>query len=411
MAKKTSSAAVMQERTAYGSVKIYVRHSNCPETKSDVACGKCSFWIYAHPKGEAARRSTLTTPSKSEAWKLASDILRGFDPEISAARRAEEQAKENLTTILDAVNLYIYRRDLDGERTRALYRSLLGNKLAKALAKAKIEYIQHVTTPWLREWYQSKEWDYAPTTQRQRWGVIRCFFGFLFDQKVVSSDPARPIKAAKTNGHYNNIPYNDEQVEAILKAAEDRRLYLFIQILRWTGMDNQDAMMFRPTMIIDGVLSYHRQKTGKEAVIPLQPEMLALLPELLTLPGEMPFRRQAIKLDSDATAMYREVKAAITKAGITEMQFRQEDGTTTIHTPTVKAFRHTFCVWHLQRGYKIETVAKMMGDNPETVRKAYAVWTKGRNDAFIAEVRAMQEALAAKAVPLTTQDEKRVTVQ
>jgi hypothetical protein len=75
MAKKTSSAAVMQERTAYGSVKIYVRHSNCPETKSDVACGKCSFWIYAHPKGEAARRSTLTTPSKSEAWKLASDIL------------------------------------------------------------------------------------------------------------------------------------------------------------------------------------------------------------------------------------------------------------------------------------------------------------------------------------------------
>lgn len=75
---------------------------------------------------------------------------RGFDPEIAAARRAEEQAKENLTTILDAVNLYIYRRDLDGERTRALYRSLLGNKLAKALAKAKIEYIQHVTTPWLR---------------------------------------------------------------------------------------------------------------------------------------------------------------------------------------------------------------------------------------------------------------------
>jgi integrase len=354
----------------------------------------------------------LVTPSQAEAQKIATAELEGMNPEIAAARATKAEEQEKLLPVIDGIHLFIGRRELDGsDSTKDQYRSLLGaidghgkarGKLLLALKKSKIENVQQVTTKWLQEWYQSGTWDkLALTTRTQRWNVIRALFRFLHEQGMIFTNPALPVRSARGNGYFNNVPYTDEQYSAMLKAAKDnQRVYAFIELLRWSGMDLEDAIQFRLDMIdADGVLTYHRQKTGTEAVIPLEPHMIPLLKSIPLEKGclpKMPFRHDNA-MNADHVRWYQQVKAVIAKAGITEMRYRQKDGVVTIKGPNVKALRHTFACHYLAMGYRIETVARMLGHTKiSTTQEHYGPWTKGRNDAHIREVREAQAASALR---------------
>ena len=343
---------------------------------------------------------------------MAADELDGFHPEVAAARNRKAEMKCKKLPVLSAIELFVNRRDLDGkEKTRTEYRKFFGKvnsvgirngKLLLSLDAAGIESIQDVSTAWLQKWYQGPEWNhYARISLNHRWGIVRTFFKFLLDQGVIESNPALPIKALKKDNHFHNIPYSNEQYVQILKAVgDDRRLYVFIELLRWTGMDLEDTIMYRPELLKEGVVDYYRIKTGGEGVIPLEPHMLSLLQNIPLEKGcfkEMPFRRQDSTIKADHNRWYDRIKKAIAEAGITEMRFRQPDGTLTVKRPNVKSFRHTFATHYLSLGYRIEVVSRMLGHKRiETTQKSYAPWTEGRNLAHIREVRETQLALLAK---------------
>jgi integrase len=169
--------------------------------------------------------------------------------------------------------------------------------------------------------------------------------------------------------------------------------------------------MFRSDSIdADGVLRYHRQKTGVEAVIPLEPETLALL---RTIPldkdcmPEMPFRRRDINMVADHKLWYVRLKELFAKAGVTEVRYKE-----VVKAVSPKCLRHTFATAELAAGQDIPSVSKMLGHSTTAqTEKVYLPWVPQRDEAHIKKVREAQQKAAKNEVQVVAQGGKRIAVQ
>ncbi len=250
---------------------------------------------------------------------------------------------------------------------------------------------------------------------RQRWGVVRSFFNYLHQQGVITVNPVISIKAVPPEKTYHNVPFTEQQYNDILNNADwlvdqrvmnaerevyCQRLHIFIELLRWTGMDIGDAVQFRPAMVdVDGVLRYMRTKTGIQAVIPLQLQMIGPLKEIPLAPDsitDMPFRYAGNDLASDVHNWSRRIRRAMNLAGITKVQLVEKsglravdrDGNPVMKSANVKMFRHTFAVGCLTAGIPKENVARMLGHvSTEMIDAQYAPWVEGLDAAHIRKVR------------------------
>jgi integrase len=374
--------------------------------------------------------------------ELAAEHLRLFDPEIAAARAAKKLEEQKTLTIADAIQLWLDRTASDCGRdssTYAQYRSTFGWVDGKGQVHGTLlgfieEYnAEHpdalITTinqmdPHICQVWRDSDWfgELSRTTRNQRWGVVRSFFNFLFERRVIQSNPVLAIKRPPKPDYFAHIPFTPEQFTAILEQADwyvdnrvrdgEREVYChrlrqLIELLRQTGMDLIDAVLFTPSVQIkneriDGdlvpVLRYHRTKTGVEAVIPLRrvvAEMLEHIPSAPQSLTETPFRYGGTLVKSDVHNWSRRIHKLFELAGITELQLVLKDGrpafdksgTAITKPPDAKMFRHTFAVACLLAGMREEAVAKMLGHvSTDMVRRYYAPWCKQRDDAHVREV-------------------------
>jgi integrase len=409
-------------KNRFGSVKPYTRHqSDCPHrTESDYNACSCAKWLYVNQRGSKPRRYSLVTPSWAEAVSEASKALDLFNPEIAQARKQNAQAARRSVTIEGAVEMWLDRtRHLYGDAgTYEQYRSLLKRfvryidrwNLGKPEAE-RITLIEELTPAFCTAWYQS--WNYSNSVMRQRWGIIRSFFHYLKEQGAISSNPVLGIKTVPRGHIFLNVPFTDQQYNDIVNYTQvadpgptadcrvyRERLHIFIELLRWTGMDVGDAIQFRPAMIdADGVLRYIRTKTGIQAVVPLPPHTIELLKEIPLAPNsiaDMPFRYAGNDLTSDVHNWSRRIRRVLDGAGVVEVQLVEKSGVPAFDrsgnpvtkSGNAKMFRHTFAVGCLVAGIPKENVARMLGhQKTDMIDAHYAPWVKGLDDAHIRKVR------------------------
>ena len=417
-------------KNRYGSVKPYTRHeSNCPHrAKADHNECRCAKWLYVNKRGSTPYRRSLKTPSWAEALGEANKVLTGFDPEVAEAHKQKAEQERQVTTIQDAVQMWLDRTEhMYGKGgTYQQYRSLLMGlvryvdrwNLGKSEAERKV-LIDHLDTDFCTQWYQS--WKYSNSVMRQRWGVIRSFFAYLQQRRGISN-PVLAIRAVPKERIFLNVPFTDQQYNDILNyvplvepgSTADCKVYrarldIFIQLLRWTGMDIGDAIQFRPSMVdMAGVLRYIRTKTGIQAVIQLPQHMVELLKEIPLAPGsipEMPFRYAGNDLASDVHNWSRRIRRVLAGAGVTEVQLVEKSGVPAYDrngnpitkSTNVKMFRHTFAVGWLMAGGDKETLAKMLGHvGTEMIDAHYAPWVKGLDDAHIRRMREIMDRVKLK---------------
>src|ERR1035441_721169 len=99
---KTSKAPKLPKAvfsSNYGSVRVYTRrHINGCELRdpNDNHCS-CPKWIYAKPHDGRALQEAAKSPSFTEACARAQRMLKGFDPEIRAAREITEKTRPAIT--------------------------------------------------------------------------------------------------------------------------------------------------------------------------------------------------------------------------------------------------------------------------------------------------------------------------
>jgi integrase len=388
-------------KSSYGSVKPYTRHvAGCSKGTNENDCG-CPKWLYEYKRGGKPIRRSLVTPSWAEAQRIASDTLRGFDPEIAKARAAEQKREAQRITVEDACKRWLdHARKKNGE-TGVLpsYRSL-ANKIIDWATRQRFLFIQDVTTAALDAWSSSKEWThYSPLTQRQRWANLRNMFAYLTSIKILDENPAVAIKPITPDSDPVQGPYTDEQVEAmyahVLESLEGdpktrqlraTRLRTMLTFLLRTGADLIDAAQFEQSHIeamqIDErqvwVYQYHRSKTGVLAVVPLTDDVVREIREVPLMAEndpEMPFRSSAADAFTDARFWGHRIQRLLKIAEVkwVELPTKDRRGRPQRKAANAKQLRHTFAVRQLLAGQPPEAVARMLGHVDATmVRKHYA---------------------------------------
>jgi integrase len=401
-------------KNKYGSVKPYTRHSStCPKAAEDNSC-RCPKWLYVFTTAtKKKRRYTLNTPSWADAVREASDVLKGLDPEIAAARKKTRPTGEEALSVKDALQLWVTRTENKlGKDSSTLGQYKLMERLITKWATAQgIKYPREITPAQLAAWYGSDAWtQLAPTTRRQRWGVLRVMFLHMVRMKVLGESPAANIEASEAPQDHVQGPYSDGQMAEIAGSlanaeaptnirAEDRasyvaRLEAFMHLLIESGCDVSDAIQFTATKLgavklgrkVVHVFRYKRQKTGEEAVVPISS---ALDTELRKVPAStesregMPFRTRGINLKADQNRWSRRVMRVVSLAGVTHVDLPNGDR----KAANVKQLRHTAAVRWLRQGQRAEEVAKMLGhSDTNMVRKHYAPWVKDLDLAHITRV-------------------------
>jgi site-specific recombinase XerD len=368
-------------RSGFGSVHAYTRHTKtCTNGRADNRC-KCPKWLYVwDAQTREKTRRTLNTPSWAEAQRIASETLRGMDPEIAAARQLV-QKDETKTTVKAAMQLWMDRtaRECGAESSIWAQYQTLTRKVITWADKNKLHYVDEITTPHLEIWYGSGDWtDLAKTTRAQRWGVLRSIFQFLANRGVIDKSPSASIERVKVPRGHVQGPYTDKQVQKILSSVEASipknlevhrrntyapRIHAFLRLLIATGCDVSDAVQHTPDRIEHQkvgkatvhVYRYSRQKTDVGAVIPISEEVARVLKQVPLEAGcepEMPFRTVGLRLKKDQKKWSWRIASVIEVAGVEKVSVpgHDEDGHAREKDANVKMFRHTFAVAQLKSG-------------------------------------------------------------
>jgi integrase len=398
------------ERTA----KVIVRHNaKCKDRGKgifhrDCRCRKSILMYDGVTRAKNGRLTNKVVSAKTKSWDKAETIkqewLDSFDPEkielkqLRAKKEAEQVRIEDAVAKFDAENVNVKRL---AKQTVWNYRSVLGyvdpetlqvkrdgllfRWIGKRVPRPVFlgELTQTVIGDWRASWT-----NYLDSSAKERWKNVKAFFNFCEQRGLLALNPTRGQSASKVAKGSRTMPFSDDQYTKILKAATDQRLMIFLELMRWSGMDTIDAAKFRSDLVDDdGVLRYARQKTGENAVIPLPDHVVILLRDVPLAPDSLspdePFRTKRLSPEADARKWRSQLKLLFKSAGITSVKTDLR-----VRDPGSKMLRDTFSVWHFRQGVPVESVAKMLGhkDIKMTI-DAYRPWIKTLDDAHIAAVR------------------------
>jgi integrase len=340
-----------------------------------------------------------------------------MDPEIAKARAENTAKKGEQMSVAAACDLWIDRtvREFGAEAGVVDQYRWLKKKVCGWAESHGIIHVQDITTLQLERWYSSSDWDFAPSTKSQRWGILRSMFKYLEKRSVLLKSPADAIDAVKPDRGHVQGPYTDEQIRKIVACVEKSipanlpfhkrdtyapRLRTFIDLLLETGCDVGDAVLHEPRRIethkVKGktahIYRYSRQKTVVEAIVPISAKLVA---ELKSVPleagtyAEMPFRTRGLKMKRNQKRWSERIDAVLEAAGVewVEVPRLTKNAEPIRHPANAKQFRHTFAVQKLVVGHSPEDVAKMLGHiDTEMLKRSYAPWVKALDDAFIGRV-------------------------
>lgn len=197
---------------------------------------------------------------------------------------------------------------LGNTATTGSYRTVLGkiNPESKQVERAGLfftwldqqvprpTFISELTPAHLTAWRAS--WRFADTTARTYWVEATNFFNFCEKHGWFRTNPATNLKKPKIAKGNRTAIFTDDQYKKILAAIPlyhpvnvpdatyqnwMHRLTAFIELMRWSGMDLIDAVHFSTDKLDkDGVLRYHRQKTGELATVTLPERVIVLLRDI-----------------------------------------------------------------------------------------------------------------------------------
>jgi integrase len=399
-------------------VTVFVRHSkNCKDRHRGGSWRKCrcpkALLIYEGQGSGKNRRVSARTRSWERAEHQAQELRDSWDPEKVELRRLRAEKEQQQVRLEEAVDLFLadqiarLGQNSTVQNSRSLFAHI--NPATKTVTRAgllfrwvekynasrpadrRITYISDFTSTHLTEWRASWSCN-SDVTNHQRWRRVKGFFNFCKARGWIDDNPTCGIANIKVAKGNRTAIFTDQQYAQILKAiplhapknvpyvtrtAWQRRLMVFTELLRWSGMAPVNAVLYSPSLVdTKWVLTYRRQKSGELAIIPLPDHVRILLRDVPlerdSVGPEMPFRSRTSTLPSDTRKWAHRYDALFRLAGISEV--RTDHRT---RKPHPYMFRDAFAVWYLTHGTSIFTVSRMLGHSKtQTTEKAYLPWVK-----------------------------------
>jgi site-specific recombinase XerD len=368
----------------------------------DVRLDRCKCPLHADGlhRGQRVRKS-LRTRSAQIAERRLANLRTTLDARLAerTAPTEEEAAPFQERTVSETTERFllshgcvdlskVFRGDVEYSTYRK-YRCSL-RLLTTFCERQGATALSEVTIDVLDDYRRNRR--ISQVTWKVELQTLRTFFAYCISHKWLTSNPARELKAPRNLKPNEVVPYSLQEESLILAACEQIgggkyhrsgasyeqfRARAMIMLLRHTALRVSDVATLRKDALSfdedrsTWLVLVRTQKSGEAVYLPI-PAELKLLLDALPLPRnaaqDCPYyfwngqtlRRAAVGIAE------RTLGAVFAKSGVKNAHAHR--------------YRHTLATSLLAEGASFQTVADILGNTAEIVRKHYGKWSKGRQE-------------------------------
>jgi integrase/recombinase XerD len=336
-------------------LNLYRRHmASCPHrSRTYRKCG-CPIWAQGTLHDKWIRRS-LDLRSWDAGQKLVRDWEAGQSGDETISGACEAFVKDCTARKLSDASIGKYE--------------LLIKELKAQFGKRSV---RSISLPEMRTYRET--WELSPISARKKLERLRTFFRFCQDSNWRTDNPAKAIKAPLSRP-MPTLPFTAQEMEKILWATEvfpnkgiysfdsGRRIRIFINLLRYSGLRIRDAATLSRDKVHNGKLLLYTQKTGQPVWLPLPKKVSEELDSVDSQGNYFFWSGQGLP-KSTVADWQRSLTTVFKLAGIKGHAHR---------------FRDTFSVTLLEAGVPLETVSILLGHSSIRVtERHYSPWVKSR---------------------------------
>jgi integrase/recombinase XerD len=336
-------------------LNLYRRHLKaCAHTLRTQKKCQCPIWAQGTLHGKWIKKS-LDLRNWEAAQKLVRDWEGGRHGDATVGSACDQFLKDCKARELSDASIGKYE--------------LLTTELNERFGKRSV---RSLALPDMREYRES--WKMAPISARKKLERLRTFLKFCQESGWTSENVALTIKAPLARP-MPTLPFSDAEMEKILWATEvypnkgiygvdsGRRIRVFINLLRYSGLRIRDAATLARDKVHDNKLLLYTQKTGQPVWLPLPKKIVEEL-DGLNASGKHFFWSGSGLAKSTVADWQRSLSKVFKIAGIEGHAHR---------------FRDTFSVNLLKAGIPLETVSILLGHSSIRVtERHYSPWVKSR---------------------------------
>jgi len=345
---------------------IWRRHNpaRCRFSKRTETKCRCVIWATGTlPNGRLVREST-----KLRDWTRAQAIIRQWEIE------GEPPKVEAHKTIQEWKEIFLHDakspsgRNLGSETYRKYV--LLFKQLEAFTTSKGVKYADQLDLAMLTTFRST--WKDNPLSSSKKLERLRNILKFALRRKWVKENAAEELDLPKLKQN-PTLPFSEDEMQRILKAATDIRVKAFALVMRHAGLRISDTTTLAVASLGHNKIRLYQAKTNEHVYVPI-PDFVTTT--LRSIPHKNPlyfFWSGHSKVPA-ATSLWRKRLALVFK------EAKIANG----HT---HRFRDTFAVNLLEKGVSLETVSILLGHQSVTItEKHYSPWVKTRQDALDVEV-------------------------
>ena len=165
---------------------------------------------------------------------------------------------------------------------------------------------------------------------------------------------------------YTLFAFTEQEIKRLLDSCESMSDYIMILLASRYGFRREDIVSIRiPDIDLEhGTITYYEHKKDKNRTIPIEPDVIIELKRYInTIPREK--RTGHLLAITDGSTAWVHLQNLCKTAGIPVPEGRTGR--------PFHSLRGTCIKLRLKKGWSIHEVAALIGDEPETVSKHYAV--------------------------------------
>jgi site-specific recombinase XerD len=304
-------------------------------------------------------------PTKLRDWNRVQELVRRWDVEGELPKKRDrvtvEDWKERFLAVAED-------RNLSTETVRKY--KLLFKQLEDFAQDKGLRFADQFDLGLLDEFRAT--WKDGSLSASKKIERLRSVFKFGVKRGFVEKNVAEDMTTPEVRPN-PTLPFTEKDMEAILKAATDKRVNTFISVMRYSGLRISDVTTLSRTSLSGRRLQLHQAKTGQPVSI-LLPQSVA--DDLRALPARNPtyfFWSGRSKVPAAASVWRKRLADAFFDAKVPDGHSHR--------------FRDTFAVDLLSKGVSLESVSQLLGHQSIRItQRHYAPWVKARQDALDREV-------------------------
>lgn len=305
----------------------------------------------------SAEISRLYSADPAEVQHLLFTYLEKYDI-VDTASEAEG------SDLAEKIDLFIGVRKLDGlsDQTLTTYQDEM-----KLFSRYISKPVAEISTNDIRSYFAKiqKEKHLEKTTINNKIHIMHSFFGFLYNEDIIASDPSKKLKTQKVDLKSLRESLTIEELETLRNTCRDIREKLVVEFLCSTGCRVSEALNIRVSKIdwTDRSILVHG-KGDKDRYVYFSVKCKLLLKQYLA-------ERKGCISDylfiSDRAPYQR-----LTKSGMEKAIKRIAQRTTITKSVSPHVLRHTFATIALARGMSLELIQQLLGHSNIATTQIYA---------------------------------------